>query len=249
MKIHVLSDLHIEFEKFTPSLGEADVVVLAGDIATNARGVEWARSAFSCPVIYVPGNHEFYSKGHLDRTLEKMRAAACERVRVLDNDEWILSGVRFLGATCWTNYTSTGNSFLAKYDAQRELTDFKKIRTAGYRKVRPDDFVLRNHFSFSWLRDRLAERFDGATVVVTHHAPSMLSFGNDRVEGCESHLDASYANSWESLMCDSVALWIHGHLHSAVDYTINGTRIMCNPRGYPGEETGFNPDLLITVER
>lgn len=87
----VLSDLHTEFEKLTPSLvvSEADVVVLAGDIGTNARGVEWARSAFSCPVIYVPGNHEFYSKGRLDRTLEKMRAAACERVCVLDNDEWI----------------------------------------------------------------------------------------------------------------------------------------------------------------
>lgn len=112
-----------------------------------------------------------------------MRTAACERVRVLDNDEWILGGVRFLGATCWTDYTSTGNSFLAKYEAQRELTDFQKIRTAGYRKVRPDDFVLRNNFSFRWLRDRLAESFAGAAMVVTHHAPSMLSFGNDRVEG------------------------------------------------------------------
>lgn len=255
MKIHVLSDLHIEFEPFTPSLAanEADVVVLAGDIGTNARGVEWVRSAFSCPVIYVPGNHEFYSKGHLDRTLEKMRAAACERVRVLDNDEWIFNGVRFLGATCWTDYTSTGNSFLAKYEAQRELTDFKKIRASGYRKVRPNDFVLRNNFSFRWLRDRLAERFDGPTVVVTHHAPSMLSFGNDRVEGCDSHLDASYANSWELLMGDSVALWIHGHLHHAVDWAspgeISSTRVVCNPRGYPGEETGFNPDLVITVER
>ncbi len=243
----MLSDLHTEFEKFTPSSVEADVVVLAGDIGIRARGVEWAGEAFSCPVIYVPGNHEFYG-GHLDSTLEKMRAATCERVRVLDNDEWIFRGVRFLGATCWTNYTSTGNSFLAKYDAQRELTDFKKIRAAGYRKVRPDDFVLRNNFSFRWLRDRLVEPFAGATVVVTHHAPSLLSFGNDRVEGCESHLDAPYANRWESLMCDSVALWIHGHLHHAVDYTINGTRIMCNPRGYPGEETGFIPDLAITVE-
>jgi len=250
LKIHVLSDLHIEFEPFTPSLAanEADVVVLAGDIGIKTRGIEWARRAFSCPVIYVAGNHEFYG-GHLDGTLEKMRAAACDQVRVLDNDEWIFRGVRFLGATCWTDYTSTGNSFLAKYEAQRELTDFKKIRTAGYRKVRPYDFVLRNNFSFRWLRDRLAERFDGATVVVTHHAPSMQSFGNDRVEGCESHLDASYVNCWETLMSDSVALWIHGHLHHAVDYTINGTRIMCNPRGYPGEETGFNPNLLITVEK
>lgn len=103
------------------------------------------------------------------------------------------------------------------------------------------------------MRDRLAEPFAGATVMVTHHAPSMQSFGNDRVEGCESHLDASYANGWESLMGDSVALWIHGHLHRAVDWLspgeISDTRVVCNPRGYPGEDTGFDPDLLITVER
>lgn len=32
MKLHILSDLHVEFEKFTPPQTEADVVVLAGDI-------------------------------------------------------------------------------------------------------------------------------------------------------------------------------------------------------------------------
>ncbi len=42
MKIHILSDLHNEFELFTPSqvASEADVVVLAGDIHVKGRGVE-----------------------------------------------------------------------------------------------------------------------------------------------------------------------------------------------------------------
>ncbi len=195
MKIHILSDLHTEFAQYIPSdvALDVDLVILAGDIGTKGRGVEWARKAFNSPVIYVAGNHEYFRE-HIDNTLEKMRAASCERVRVLDNEEWIINGVRFLGATCWTDFSSTGNSILAKYEAQRGLNDYRKIRTAGYRKVVPDDFVLRNHFSFSWLRDRLGEPFAGPTVVVTHHAPSMLSFGNDRAEGSESHLDASYAN-------------------------------------------------------
>ncbi|MGZ8944193.1 MAG: metallophosphoesterase [Methylococcaceae bacterium] len=271
MKIHVLSDLHIEFEPFTPSLAanEADVVVLAGDIGIKTRGIEWARRAFSCPVIYVAGNHEFYG-GHLDGTLEKMRAAACDQVRVLDNDEWIFNGLRFLGTTAWTDYTATGNSMLAKYEAQNGLNDFRKIRTGGYRKIRPDDLAQLNYQSFTWLRDRIAEPFDGTTVVVTHHAPSMVSLGHARIEDADyverwrkimgnsdkigstcmkdvSHLDASYANSWESLMGGSVALWVHGHTHQAVDYEINGTLIICNPRGYPGDEIGFNPDLLVEI--
>jgi predicted phosphodiesterase/phage tail protein X len=277
MKIQILSDLHNEFEQFMPSqaASEADVVVLAGDIHVKGRGVEWARNVFSCPVIYVLGNHEYFRE-HIDNTLEKMRAASCERVRVLDNEAWIINGVRFLGATCWTDYSSTGNAILAKYEAQRGLNDYRKIRMAGYRKVLPDDLALRNQLSLAWLRERLAEPFEGQTVVVTHHAPSLISMGHpplcerselDRwrvIMGDSSiigstdikltdlevpHIAAAYANNWESLMGGSIALWVHGHVHRAADYTINGTRIMCNPRGYPKEDTGFNPDLLITVER
>jgi 3',5'-cyclic AMP phosphodiesterase CpdA len=271
MKIHLLSDLHGEFEPYTPSLAakQTDIVVLAGDIDVKARGVDYARHAFAGPVIYVPGNHEFYG-GHLDATLEKMRTKTCDRVRVLDNDEWIFKGVRFLGATCWTDYSSTGDVLQAQWEARQELNDFKRIRAAGYRKLQTRDLVMRNHKSLSWLRERLAEPFEGPTVVVSHHAPSRLSLGAAHNEDSEyvkhwnmamgssskrgstyikniSHLDASYASNWDALMGDSISLWLHGHTHHAVDYPIKGTRIVSNPRGYPGESTRFNADLLITV--
>ena len=61
MKIHILNDLHIEFGAFEPPPTDADVVVLAGDIGVGLEGLHWAQSCFSDkPVIYVPGNHEFY---------------------------------------------------------------------------------------------------------------------------------------------------------------------------------------------
>jgi len=104
----------------------------------------------------------------------KMDAASYERVQVLDNETWIFNGVRFLGATCWTDYSSTGNAILAKYEALHGLNDYRKIRTAGYRKVHPDDLALSNQLSLAWLRERMAEPFEGQTVVVTHHAPSLM---------------------------------------------------------------------------
>lgn len=67
MRIHLLSDLHNEFSAFTPEQLDCDVVILAGDIDLKARGVEWAKQSFSGPVLYVPGNHEFYG-GHLTWT-------------------------------------------------------------------------------------------------------------------------------------------------------------------------------------
>lgn len=61
MKAHILNDLHIEFGDFEPPATDADVVVLAGDIGVGMGGLHWAQDRFpDRPVVYVPGNHEFY---------------------------------------------------------------------------------------------------------------------------------------------------------------------------------------------
>ncbi len=245
MRIHLLSDLHNEFRPFTPEPLDCDVVILAGDIDLKARGVEWARKSFSTPVLYVPGNHEFYG-GHLTHSLEKQRAGQDDRVRVLDRDEVILARVRFLGAIMWTDFAATGNPHIAAFSAQNALNDFRQIRTENYRRIRPADLIEQSVETRDWLRTKLAEPFDGRTVVITHHAPTLRSLEDNPHSG--THLDAAFANQWEDLMGGNrVALWVHGHSHTAVDYDVAGTRVVSNPRGYPGEETGFCPDLVIEV--
>jgi predicted phosphodiesterase len=62
MKIQILSDIHNEFEVYEPEYCNADVVILAGDIHTKNRGVEWASTRFNTPVIYILGNHVAYGK-------------------------------------------------------------------------------------------------------------------------------------------------------------------------------------------
>lgn len=245
MRIHLLSDLHNEFEPYTPLPHDVDVVILAGDIDIKSRGVEWARRSFPGPVLYVPGNHEYYG-GHLVRTLENMRQTQDERVRVLDRDEVIISGVRFLGATMWTDYAATGDPILASLSAQDAMNDFRHIRTENYRLIRPSDLIKQSVSTRDWLRNKLNEQFDGHTVVISHHAPSLHSLREPPYSG--SHMDAAYANHWEELMFDhQIALWVHGHSHTAVDYEVAATRVVCNPRGYPGEETGYDPSLVITL--
>jgi hypothetical protein len=48
-----------------------------------------------------------------------------------------------------------------------------------------------------------------------------------------------------------VQLWIHGHTHDTFDYLVNGTRVICNPRGYAkdgvNENPRFDPNLTIEV--
>ena len=242
MRIQALSDLHIEFLAFENPKVAADLVILAGDIHTKCRGVGWANSAFDCPVLYVCGNHEFYS-GHIDNTLKKMQEAAATHVHVLENGTWIWNKTRFLCATAWTDFSSTGDAAAAMKVCSDWMNDFRAIRIdTRYRRLRPADLIKRNHSTRAWLTEELAKPFDGKTVVVTHHAP-LLEVVGDKHDG---HITAGYANDWGELL-EHVDLWIFGHTHQAVDLIIRGCRIVSNPRGYPDEETGFEAGREIVL--
>lgn len=249
-RVHVLSDLHLEFSSFdVPNVG-ADVVVLAGDIDTKAR----LRLALRTPGVMVSGNHESYG-GKIDRTADKLRPAAATRgVTVLENEVAVVAGVRFLGCTLWTDFRlfagdDHGRMLAAARLCADRMNDFRRVRIAkeGYRRFRPKDAAALHRASVAWLRERLAEPFDGPTVVVTHHAPSLRSVPPEWLDDLTT---AAYASNLDWLVEESsAALWIHGHIHSSADYVIGSTRVICNPRGYwPGQPNpAFRPDLVVEV--
>ncbi|QVW25573.1 metallophosphoesterase family protein [Pseudomonas hormoni] len=242
MKLQIYSDLHTEFARFDPAPSEADVVILAGDIDLKSRGVKWANEVFQCPVIYVCGNHEYYG-GHLHHTLRKMKEAAAPNIHVLENEVLILDQTRFLVTTAWTDYSSTGDVVAAKRIAWEWMNDFTVIRTdASYRRLRPDDLIAKSKAAYAWLSEQLDKPFDGKTVVVTHHAPTLEHVGDELPE----HLVAAYANDWPELL-GKADLWVYGHTHVAADFLKGGCRVVSNPRGYPNQSTGFDPNFLIEI--
>lgn len=242
MKLQIYSDLHLEFARFEPVPIDADVVILAGDIDIKSRGVKWANEVFQCPVIYVCGNHEYYG-GHISRTLRKMKDAALPHVHVLENEMLIFNDTRFLVTTAWTDYSATGDVVAAKRVAWDSMYDFLVIRAdLDYRRLRPDDLVAKSMRARSWLTQELGKPFDGKTVVVTHHAPALDHLGDDHT----GHLAAAYANDWSELL-SKADLWIHGHTHFAADFLKSGCRVVSNPRGYPGQSTGFDPECMVEV--
>jgi predicted phosphodiesterase len=248
MKIHVLSDLHIEFGDLRLPDSDSDVAVLAGDTHCGKSGVRWAKQAFANkPVAYILGNHEPYG-GALPKLLPTLREEASDsQVKVLENDEWILGDVRILGCTLWTDFQLMGHPVMSSSVAQTEMTDYYKIRVdPTYRKLRPSDTASFHRRSRHWLEEKLREPCHGRTVVVTHHAPSPRSLG-PHLKG--DHVSAAYASDMENLVAASGAsVWIHGHIHTASDYQIGETRVICNPRGYLDDPTaGFQPGLVIEV--
>lgn len=273
MKLLILSDLHLEFAPFEPMPDlEFDVVILAGDIHSPAkRAVQWAVERFpDKPVIYVPGNHEYYD-GRLDATLyDAHRAAESGNVHLLDGDEIVIEGVRFLGATLWTDFelaidTPDGpisDVGRAMRVATNLLNDYALIRTADEsaepgtwrykqgRKLQAADTQRIHHAQRAWLYEKLSEPFAGPTVVVTHHAPHRGS------------LSARYADDWASgafvtelpdAFFDVPVLWVHGHTHQKFEYQVRSCRVVANPRGYVNwsgkiENEEFDPRLIIDLE-
>lgn len=243
MRIRVYSDIHLEWAPFAPPANGADVVVLAGDIANGAAGIEWARETFRAPVLYLAGNHEYY-EGEFESVQAAMRAAAAGAIELLDCTRIVIGGVRFLGCTLWTDYSLAPESERAAViEESRKLNpDYKLIRW-GSRPFSPDDAIALCTRQRAWLAAELARPFSGETVAITHFAPHRRSiapaFANHRA-------NPAFVLDLDEVM-GRAALWIHGHTHTFFDYRVRGTRVVCNPRGYPGEPTGFRPELTVAL--
>lgn len=253
MKLNILSDLHLGQGSLELPCNDADVVVLAGDIARPAEAVAWA-ARLGKPVLYVPGNHEFYGSSITGTVAHLKALCAGTSVRLLDDSEAILGNVRFLGSTLWTDFRLFGDGddrAAAEGEASRFMRDFSRIHVDETRErlftPRASALLFERHAA--WLDRKLAEAHPGPTVVITHHAPSPKSI-HPRFAG--SKLNACFVSDAGRLAGrDRAQLWIHGHTHDSFDYDLNGTRVVCNPRGYaPGgvnENPRFDPDFIVSV--
>lgn len=244
MKIHILSDLHCEFESYMPADVEADIVILAGDIHSKARASSWAGEAFTGPTVLVAGNHDAYGIS-LQGAYRKLKESAQGHVHFLERDVLVYEGVRFIGCTGWTDFRSFGHAQLNTSNAQSSMNDYRQIRIEpSFRRLRASDTQVIADESKQWLLEQVRIPFAGKTVVVTHHAPllQLLPSWPD-----VSGLDAAYGNEWVEFLGEKIDLWVFGHAHHAVDVEIEGVRFVSNPRGYPDEQTGFKVDLVIEL--
>ncbi len=278
MKLQLLSDIHFESSPdFVPEPApDADLLVLAGDIgsyqrgsALTARGVPdfglapFARHAdgtgWPVPVIYVPGNHE-YDALDFDEVHARLRETA-ERLGLiwLERETRVLDGVRFIGTTLWTDFdalaprgptASLTAQLTAREKAFRAANHYLRMAAttrAGLpflaEEMREQALVCQD-----WLRAALATPYaDGPTVAITHFAPSLRSA--DPRYGLTPGT-AGFCNALDELL-PQADLWLHGHLHCALDYRAGRCRVVANPLGYAskGEQAAFQPTWALPVER
>jgi Icc-related predicted phosphoesterase len=231
MKILVMSDLHLEHGprwSLPDALPEHDVVVLAGDIhGTPEDAVEWAEHSFMKPVVYVPGNHEYYGGAISKRTEAGILHAIDSDVHIFDRDSVVIDGVKFVGCTLWTDFELFGMRHIELCMARSaaSINDFRLIRDFS-----PSDARKRDVLDRGFIKSELSRPMAGRTVVVTHHAPHPFSIEDKYKSDMTS---AAFASDLTGLIEQyQPSLWIHGHMHASSDYRVGDTRIVCNPKGY-----------------
>ena len=248
MKIQLLSDIHLEFEHYDINHNDPDVIVLAGDIHVKGKALEWAMNQVSnTPVLYVMGNHEYYRKAYPKHVNDLKEQSKETNVTILENDIVTLGDVNFLGCTLWTSFDLFGDPRLTGYQCQQVMNDYRKIRISPkFSKLRSIDVASIHRQSLEWLKQQLLDRNGQNNVVITHHGPSVLSLHHGEI--VETY-DAAYVSHLDEMIEEhSPALWLHGHIHASKDYHIGKTRVVCNPRGYPGERNPqFVDNLIIEV--
>ena len=256
MNIQYTSDLHIDHTERRASSSEyivGDVLVIAGDVAGQINHVAaflQSRTEAGVPILFVPGNHEFY--GYPFKKYSSMlRKKLPMGVFLLDRTEIMISGVRFLGCTLWTDFE--GESIDVMDYCENDMPDFQFILNEYGGFISAEDQLDRHKEEREWLSEPLSVPFSGPTVVVTHHAPSFRSISP---EFANSPLNPAFASDLEKFILKySPDIWIHGHTHESADYQIGKTRVVCNPLGYsvdgPGatfENPKWDPGKMVSLE-
>lgn len=237
MKLHILSDIHTEFytnksaKEFLNTLPtQADVLILAGDISVGRTNLVDTLKFFADKyeqVIYVPGNHEYYSAasyGHF-RNLPKVP----NNVHSLDVGTLLLGKYVFIGATLWSDLHSKDPNLYNL--VQRQIPDFRRMPDNT-----PEQFVQRHQLERDYIMRQHDEYENSEKIIITHFLPSPMCISDRWKSGYPMNYYFA-AHDMDHFVTDlkNTPLWVFGHTHDPIDLKINSTRFVCSPYGYPGE--------------
>lgn len=256
MRIRYLSDLHIDFQPFKIVFGGEDVLVIAGDTSEFRLREAVVKMIFdyldtcNSQVVFITGNHDYY--GADPPTVDYFWCNVnINRLHILNGNSVLIKvgdeTVRFIGATLWTDF-QRGTPEIMKICGTL-YNDYGYIHTdcTKNRLFRPADAAAIHYQHRELIRGILERAIDDKikNVVVSHHLPS---YGCIAEKYAGDVGNANYAaTDMDQVMDLGVDLWIHGHTHTTSDKAIRGVRVVCNPRGYPGENKDFVEVNIVDV--
>jgi predicted phosphodiesterase len=253
---------------------DADVIIIAGDTSNRPERtfafLEMVADTYPTKhVIATFGNHEYYAGDFMDINYDVIRYIdknERKNLHILHDTYVVIDDVAFFGSVFWTafNLFDPISNRRSREDADKNFSDYYSI-FYGIVKPKLEDLMDNPMLGVIPVRNPLTTKitmkahdyaikqikgfikhFEGKKrVVITHHSPSPKSihpqYDGDLVNNC-------FHSNREDLMGTGIDIWVHGHTHHSYDYTIEDTRVICNPRGYGHENTyGFNDRLVVEI--
>lgn len=235
MRIAVHSDLHTEVSQCTlGGLSAVDLLILAGDIG-DARSLEvffttLREQAPKLPVIFILGNHEFYT--HEFFAAKAMYREICARfqVQMLDDEFLYFNDVLIIGSVLWSDFALAGEPEISKSWAQTTLPDFKFI---GYQQGLFDVETMQVEHQRSVLFLEKALKMPARhKLVVSHFLPSALLVAPKHRLERDGLVRSAYWTSHLPKLYAKANTWIYGHSHDNIMLSDAGCRFISNQRGY-----------------
>ena len=233
MKFSLISDMHVDFpQPKTPYSLLEERVIVAGDTSNGLEGLKYLQKLKSRghTVYAVDGNHEHYRNRTQDRSVAETTARFREDHRRYHDED-----IPIVLANGWYQVKNE-----AQWDSYMNDKRMTCLNMETINALAEEEFKAIKNTLLEW------KDTQRTGIVVTHTAP------------CEETLNPRfsdhYSNEWyhNPLMYpllgefkDQILVWCHGHTHEAADKQVNGTRVVCNPRGYPGENPNWKP---LTIE-
>ena len=274
-KFQIVSDLHLEFrgDNFKNIIKpSAPILFLLGDISacgqkdswiTYEKFIKYISQQFQF-IFHIPGNHEYYTTGRnitlsdtipgIDAKLKKF-AKTVPNLFVLNNNTVRLKiGKKtyvFIGTTLWTHVKPKDRkevqSLMNDYDSifypnEKPKNDKDKNNWRPVRKYNIDDMSKLHTRAVRYVVGVLKKvKPDEVAILLTHHKPI-----RDKPE--TDLLSQAYESDLLNVMVKKPLKFCgFGHTHVKYDKTINGIRIVSNPKGYISQQTHFNPACVVTL--
>lgn len=251
MKNQLISDLHLDVNPIleVPIEGDADVCIIPGDLHELDQGIDFIERMLEVrPVLHLMGNHEAYTSS-INRVaaLFRQHMARLKDYHFMDRHTVIFEDVRYIGATLWTDFNRAHP--LSMIQGSGMVKDYLYINNEQEDgRVTPQEILRRHKRDLTYICQELDKPWCGKTVVMTHHAPSFQS-----CRGRFANLPSTfmYASDLDDLIEGYAPdVWVHGHIHTRLDYEIGSTQILCNPRGSRAVEGhNFDPHFTFTLTR
>lgn len=261
MRIHLASDLHIEAHVTKTivagaGLSEDVVCLIPGDWANGLTlnsqlagyGYDDVANPHHIPILALFGNHEWYGLDMEKHEADLREEASYAGVTLLDRERFQLGEWTVLGCTLWSNFALHGEAQapLAAIECGRSISDFQQI-TIGGCLMTPQDSIRMYERDHAWLDQELAKCDPVKTIVMTHFGPHPDSTHPMYKVADYAHLNPYFTNNSGLIEKHQPALWVHGHTHQRLAYSVGRTQVVCNPRGYSSEwqEWPFDPELIL----